>query len=112
MSPIDVAIVGAGPYGLSVAAHLRTVQGLEVTVFGETMSFWERHMPAGMLLRSPWAGSHLSDPEWSFTLDAYRAKNGNHFGAPVPLSRFIDYGHWLQHYIVQVVVMGKVELVA
>ncbi len=100
MSPIDVAIVGAGPYGLSVAAHLRTVQGLEVTVFGETMSFWERHMPAGMLLRSPWEGSHLSDPESSFTLDAYRAKNGNHFGAPVPLSRFIEYGHWFQHSIV------------
>src|SRR5713226_1374522 len=100
MSPIDVAIVGAGPYGLSVAAHLRTVQGLEVTVFGETMSFWERHMPAGMLLRSPWEGSHLSDPESSFTLDAYRAKNGNHFGAPVPLSRFIDYGHWFQHSMV------------
>ncbi len=97
MSLIDVAILGAGPYGLSVAAHLRTVQGLDVTIFGETMSFWERHMPAGMLLRSPWAGSHLSDPESSFTLDAYRAKNGNHFNAPIPLNRFIDYGRWFQH---------------
>jgi hypothetical protein len=111
MSPIDVAIVGAGPYGLSVAAHLRTVQALEVTVFGETMSFWEHHMPVGMLLRSPWAGSHLSDPEWSFTLDAYRAKNGNHFGAPVPLSRFIDYGHWFQHSIVPDVDERQVRLV-
>ncbi len=97
MSLIDVAILGAGPYGLSVAAHLRTVQGLDVTIFGETMSFWERHMPAGMLLRSPWAGSHLSDPESSFTLDAYRAKNGNNFNAPIPVVRFIDYGHWFQH---------------
>ena len=111
MSPIDVAIVGAGPYGLSVAAHLRTAQGFEVTVFGETMSFWERHMPAGMLLRSPWAGSHLSDPESSFTLDAYRAKNGNHFGSPVPLSRFIDYGHWFQHSIVPDVDERQVRLV-
>jgi len=93
MSQIDVVIVGAGPYGLSVAAHLRSVRGLETRVFGEPMSFWERQMPVGMLLRSPWAGSHLSDPESSFTLDAYRTKNGNHFAAPIALSRFIDYGH-------------------
>src|SRR5213079_230240 len=58
MSACDVAIVGAGPYGLSAAAHLRAANGLDVRVFGEPMSFWERHMPKGMLLRSPLEGSH------------------------------------------------------
>jgi cation diffusion facilitator CzcD-associated flavoprotein CzcO len=41
----DVAIVGAGPYGLSAAAHLRAA-GVEARVFGRTMEFWERQMPA------------------------------------------------------------------
>ena len=76
-SNFDVAIVGAGPYGLSTAAHLRKIPGLNTRVFGETMSFWERHMPAGMLLRSPWSASHIADPKDELTLDAYVAARGN-----------------------------------
>ena len=91
MPTCDVAIVGAGPYGLSAAAHLRAVKGLEVRVFGEPMSFWERHMPVGMRLRSPWAASHLADPNRSLTLEAYQSACGNHLSAPIPLSRFIEY---------------------
>src|SRR5260370_31482361 len=91
----DVAIVGAGPYGLSAAAHL-TSHGKNVRVFGECMGFWERHMPAGMFLRSPWAASNLSDPSRKWTLDAYKAFSGNQLSAPVPLDRFVDYGRWFQ----------------
>jgi len=82
MATCDVAIVGAGPYGLSAAAHLRAANGLDIRVFGEPMSFWERHMPKGMLLRSPLAGSHLSDPSRSLTLQAYQQKSGNQISAP------------------------------
>ena len=96
MKSIDCTIVGAGPYGLSAAAHLRAANGLEVQVFGETMAFWERYMPMGMLLRSPWAGSHISDPKRVLTLDAYQSVSGNHVSAPVPLDRFVQYGHWFQ----------------
>ena len=96
MTKCDVAIIGAGPYGLSAAAHLRTVKGLDVYTFGEPMSFWERNMPTGMLLRSGWAATHIADPNQSLTLDAYRAASGNNFSGPVPLDRFIDYGHWYQ----------------
>ena len=99
MSACDVAIIGAGPYGLSVAAHLRAVNGLGVQIFGDPMSFWDRQMPVGMLLRSPWAGSHLSDPKGALTLDAYRQAQGNHFGAPIPLDRFIEYGTWVQEQV-------------
>jgi len=56
MTKCDVAIIGAGPYGLSATAHLRKVKGLDVHTFGEPMSFWERNMPTGMLLRS--VGQH------------------------------------------------------
>src|SRR5437879_11890215 len=96
MTTCDVAIVGAGPYGLSAAAHLRAANGLDVRVFGEPMSFWERHMPKGMLLRSPLAGSHLSDPSRSLTLQAYQKKSGKQITAPLPLYRFTDYGSWFQ----------------
>jgi FAD-dependent urate hydroxylase len=96
MATCDIAVVGAGPYGLSVAAHLRADQGVDVRVFGEPMSFWENHMPKGMMLRSPLAGSHLSDPFQSLSLQAYEAASGNQLSAPLPLTRFIDYGRWFQ----------------
>ena len=49
MEQTDIAIIGAGPYGLALAMHLLRVQ-MEVRVFGTPMSFW-RSMPMGMLLR-------------------------------------------------------------
>ncbi len=100
MTKCDVAILGAGPYGLSATAHLRKIKGLDVRTFGEPMSFWERNMPAGMLLRSGWAATHIADPNQSLTLDAYKAASSNHFSSPVPLDRFIDYGLWYQRRVV------------
>lgn len=100
MSICDVAIIGAGPYGLSAAAHLRAVKGLEVRVFGEPMSFWNRSMPGGMLLRSSWSATQIADPDRSLTLEAYQAASGNHFSAPVPLDQFIQYGLWYQRHTV------------
>jgi FAD-dependent urate hydroxylase len=94
----EIAIIGAGPYGLAAAAHLR-FRGFNVRLFGEPMRFWERQMPVGMLLRSPWDGSHISDPERKLTLDAYRAVSGQSFSAPVPLRNFIEYGRWFQKQV-------------
>jgi len=95
MDKCDVVIVGAGPYGLSAAAHLRESKGLDIRLFGEPMSFWERYMPQGMLLRSPWAGSHIADPENRLTLDTYRRLKGNlGLAYPIPVTDFINYGHW------------------
>lgn len=99
MPTCDIAIIGAGPYGLSAAAHFRASTQLDVKVFGETMSFWER-MPKGMLLRSPWEGSHLSDPKRMLTLNAYRVASDNHLAPPVSLERFVRYGHWFQQQAV------------
>jgi FAD-dependent urate hydroxylase len=96
MTKCDVAVIGAGPYGLSATAHLRTVKGLEVHTFGEPMAFWQRNMPAGMLLRSGWAATHIADPAGSMTLERYQAASSEHFSAPVPLDCFIDYGLWFQ----------------
>jgi FAD-dependent urate hydroxylase len=95
LADCDVTIVGAGPYGLSSAAYLRAV-GVETRIFGEPMTFWENHMPAGMCLRSNWDASHIADPGHELTLDAYCRQNGNHAAKPIPLNRFVEYGHWYQ----------------
>src|SRR5690348_16119547 len=92
----DVAILGAGPYGLSAAAHLRTVKGLDVHSFGEPMSFWQEKMPVGMFLRSGWEATHIADPDRSLTLEAFRDASRHQFSTPVPIDRFIDYGLWYQ----------------
>lgn len=91
----DVAIVGAGPYGLAAAAHLRSLGGLDVKVFGVPMSFWAG-MPRGMLLLSAWDACHIGFPDGDLTLDAYRAECGGDFGKPLPLDAFIAYGKWFQ----------------
>jgi FAD-dependent urate hydroxylase len=91
----DVAIVGAGPYGLSAAARLRALDGIDVKMFGEPMSFWAR-MPRGMLLQSHWDACHIGFPDGDLTLDSFKAESGREFGKPVPLDSFVEYGRWFQ----------------
>jgi cation diffusion facilitator CzcD-associated flavoprotein CzcO len=100
MTVCDVVILGAGPYGLAAGAHLRAIQGLDVRVFGEPMEFWKSHMPEGMLLRSPWAASHISDPATALTMDAFDKDLGVRIPTPIPLDRFVEYGLWFQRQAV------------
>jgi FAD-dependent urate hydroxylase len=95
----QVAIIGAGPYGLAIAAHLRAAK-IETCVFGEPMEFWENQMPEGMFLRSSWDACHIADPQRASTLDSYSASQSVPVPRPVPLDRFIDYGRWFQKRIV------------
>ena len=95
----DVVVIGAGPYGLSAAAHLNA-HGVNVRVFGETMSFWDRNMPEGMCLRSPWEASQLSDPARSLTIDAFQTASGVPVSRPIPIGRFVAYGRWFQSHAV------------
>jgi thioredoxin reductase len=95
----QVAIVGAGPYGLAAAAHLRAA-GVDVRVFGEAMEFWAKQMPEGMMVRSIWEASHISDPRRALTLDTYVKETGLRLPRPMPLSDFIHYGRWFQQQVV------------
>lgn len=96
MTKRDVTILGAGPYGLAAGAHLRTIPGLDVQVFGKPMSFWQCNMPKGMLLRSNWTATQIANPSGSLTLEAFMAASGTHFSLPVPLEQFTSYGQWYQ----------------
>jgi FAD-dependent urate hydroxylase len=110
LNACEVAVIGAGPYGLSVAAHLRQA-GVSARVFGEPMSFWQRHMPKGMLLRSPRRASHISDPAGALSLDAYAGDRADPT-AQLPLESFVAYGLWFQRHAVPDVDRRMVRVVA
>jgi hypothetical protein len=96
--PVEVAIVGAGPYGLSVGAHLHA-EGVPFRQFGLPMQLWRDAMPAGMFLKSQGFASNLSDPAGRHTLRAFCAATGRDYadyGLPVPLETFVAYGDWFQ----------------
>jgi FAD-dependent urate hydroxylase len=98
MSRCDVAIVGAGPYGLSVAAHLRAGR-TTYRIFGLPMDSWRRHMPAGMFLKSEGFASSVSDPAGSLTLRRFCEESGHTYadiGEPVPIETFRAYGDWFR----------------
>jgi FAD-dependent urate hydroxylase len=90
----DVAIIGAGPYGLSLAAHLRD-KGIEHRIVGEPMQFWSERMPRGMLLKSDGFASTLYDPKSEFTLKRYCEEQNIEYadlGTPVRVEDFCAYG--------------------
>jgi thioredoxin reductase len=98
-SNTEVVIIGAGPYGLSAAAHLRSA-GVDIRVVGRPMQFWAEKMPAGMLLRSPRVASSLSAPSPSGTLETYEATAGISPKSPLPLETFVNYGQWFQRQFI------------
>ncbi|MCT2594159.1 lysine N(6)-hydroxylase/L-ornithine N(5)-oxygenase family protein [Streptomyces sp. N2-109] len=91
----DLLVVGAGPYGLSVAAHA-TAAGLNARVLGKPMAFWRDHVPEGTYLESePWSSS-LSDPNGACTLTDYCATRDlpTDSGGSLPVDTFAAYGAW------------------
>ena len=95
----DVVVMGAGPYGLSVASHM-LAKGLKVAIFGKPIQYWSEHMPKGMLLRSHWWASNLSDPRGELTVDRYLGLQGTTPIDPLPIETFINYGLWFQQQVV------------
>jgi thioredoxin reductase len=99
---VDTVIIGAGPYGLSIAAHLAK-STLTFRIFGSPMQSWRTHMPKGMLLKSEGFASSLDDPDSSFTLRHYCEEMNLPFddvGTPVPLDVFSAYGLEFQKRLV------------
>ncbi len=95
---VDVAVIGAGPYGLSLAAHL-SAAGVGYRQFGMPMRLWRDAMPKGMYLKSQGFASNLSDPGAARTLEAFCAATGRpyaSYGLPVPLDTFVAYGQWFR----------------
>jgi len=109
----DAVIVGAGPYGLSLAAHLRA-RGVEFRIFGSPMHTWLTQMPRGMLLKSEGFASSLYDPDSALTLADYCRQEEIPYAdrnRPVPLAVFAAYGLEFQRRFVPELENRQVVLV-
>lgn len=99
---VETAIIGAGPYGLSLAAHLAAADR-EFRIFGSPLASWRAHMPKGMHLKSDGFASNISAPDPQSTLKQWCARRGIAYddnNLPVALSTFLDYSAWFQeHYV-------------
>lgn len=98
MLKVKNVIVGAGPYGLSIAAHFRAA-GIEALVIGQPMASWRNNMPAGMILKSEAFASNLSDPQRRHTLEHFYSSRSLAYrpvGNPLPMADFLEYARWFQ----------------
>jgi cation diffusion facilitator CzcD-associated flavoprotein CzcO len=102
MAFTDTAIIGAGPYGSSLSAHLKAA-GVDHELLGQPMLTWRSYMPPGMLLRSEAFASNLHAPCAGFTVEDYCRVKGLPYqpmGVALPLETFVDYALWFQENLV------------
>jgi thioredoxin reductase len=97
-SRTDVAIVGAGPYGLSLASQL-SHRGITRRIFGFPMRTW-RQMPPGMNLKSFGFATSIPTPKPHYTLPEYCRARGLEDFEPISFTTFAEYGEWFQQQLV------------
>lgn len=92
-----VAIVGAGPYGLSLAAHL-AARNIEHRILGDPMLFWSKIALAGgeRYLKSYCFGTNISSPKPGYAFADYSKPRGLETFEPCSMMDFADYGRWFQ----------------
>jgi cation diffusion facilitator CzcD-associated flavoprotein CzcO len=95
---VDTVIVGAGPYGLSLASHL-SHRGIERRIFGFPMRTW-RHMPPGMNLKSFGFATSIPTPKPHYTLPEYCRSRGLEDFEPISFETYSEYGEWFQQQLV------------
>jgi cation diffusion facilitator CzcD-associated flavoprotein CzcO len=91
----DLLIVGAGPFGLAMAAYAKHL-GIEHLVVGKSMGFWKANMPKGMYLRSA-CDWHL-DPLNVDTIEKFVGTKGlsTKDVEPLSLEFYLSYARWFQ----------------
>jgi thioredoxin reductase len=94
----DVAIVGSGPYALSLAAQLRAL-GIEFRIFGPPMKFW-REMPRGINLKSLAFATSIYVPAKGHTFPEWCDLNGLENHEPCTMESFATYGVSMQQRFV------------
>lgn len=97
-STTEVAIIGAGPYGLSLAIHLRA-RGVAHRIFGPPLDAW-RSMSPGMYLKSLGFATSIATPDRQNTLPQYCRARGLEDYEPIEIATYAEYGMWVQQHLV------------
>ncbi len=92
-----VAIIGGGPYGLSLASHL-AARNVPHRIFGQPMAFWSQIARAGSrrYLKSYCFGTNISSPHPGSTFADYNEPRGLETFEPCSIANFAEYGLWFQ----------------
>jgi hypothetical protein len=109
----DIAVIGAGPVGLSIGAHL-LARGADARVIGHPMDMWRNETPKGMFLKSDGFSSNIYEPSGRFTLRQYCTEFGVPYadiGMPVKATTFTDYGVEFQRRFVPTLERKKAVLI-
>jgi FAD-dependent urate hydroxylase len=96
MQNVEVLVIGAGPYGLSISTHLRD-RGVDHLIVGNPMDTWREHCPAGMYLKSEPYATSFASPRPGYNLATYYRFRGLDYTprlGPVPLGHFLGYADW------------------
>jgi thioredoxin reductase len=102
MTTSEVLVIGAGPYGLSISAHLRGL-GVDHVVVGRPVDTYRSHCPVGMNLKSEPYGSVISAPGKGFDIATYCAQKGFDYAdrvGPLSLERWLGYADWFAGHLV------------
>lgn len=113
MSDVETTIIGAGPYGLSISAHLRAA-GVPHRILGTPLESWRSFMPEGMILKSDHFASSLWDPAGKYTIRRYCAELGTPYqpyGRVLSRAEFLAYAEWFRRRAAGDVTDVKVERV-
>ncbi|MDO7908719.1 NAD(P)-binding domain-containing protein [Paenibacillus sp. JX-17] len=89
----DVVIIGAGPYGISLAAHA-AAHKLNYKLLGYPMDFWKNQMPQNMFIRTPHDFCSFADAHDELSIERYAEATGTELVTPLPRPIFVDYAMW------------------
>ena len=92
---VNLLIIGAGPFGLAMAAYAKHL-GIDRVIVGKPMEFWIKNMPRGMYLRST-TDWHL-DPVGIYTIEKFLETQGQKPAdvEPLTLQFYLSYAQWFQ----------------
>lgn len=94
---IPLLIVGAGPYGLSLANYMSEM-GQDFKIIGKPMELWKNHTFTDASLRSDMATSEIAHPDNAYSLSTFRNQKGRASGAGserVSVQEYRQYIDWV-----------------